>query len=228
MSARFAIYLAPPAGSPLECFARSWLGRDHVTGEPAERLEVDGIAPDRLDEITRSPRHYGFHATIKAPFELAANTTGDELEQAARTFAATRKAFRIRLTPGSLGGFLALLPAEDSAPLNNLAAACVRHFEPFRAPLTGMEIERRRRSPLTPRQDVQMLKWGYPYVFEDFHFHMTLTDRLAEPERQYVLDCLHQLTADLLAEPLEVREIAIYGQTARHKPFTLLERLPFG
>ena len=29
-----------------------------------------------------------------------------------------------------------------------------------------------------PRQDANLLRWGYPYVLEDFRFHMTLTERL--------------------------------------------------
>lgn len=224
---RYAIYLAPPQASALEDFARSWLGRDHVSGQTVSQLSVPDIAPERVHEITRSPRHYGFHATMKAPFELAENTSIEQLEKAASTFAAARRSFSIQLEPRSLKGFLALVPAGDPGALNALAADCVRDFEPFRAPLSPSDIERRRRSSLTPKQDAQMLRWGYPYVFGDFHFHMTLTERLNEPERSNVLEQISKLTQSMLAKPVPVTEIAIYGQSRRDEPFVLRRRLPF-
>ncbi|MDN3721086.1 DUF1045 domain-containing protein [Roseibium salinum] len=61
--------------------------------------------------------------------------------------------------------FLALTPNQPEAALNGFAALCVRSFEPFRAPLTEADLERRRRSGLTPRQDLYVTEWGYPYVF---------------------------------------------------------------
>jgi len=224
MTERFAIYLAPPAGSPLEQFARSWLGRDHVTGEPVPQPAIDGIAPDCLQTITASPRHYGFHATMKAPFRLADGRRIEELHAAARAFAAARTAFEVALKPRALNGFLALVPTTPSAQLDRLAADCVREFEPFRAALTDHDIARRRRSPLTPRQDAQMLRWGYPYVFEDFAFHMTLTGRLAEPKQGRVLAILRKLTAEILVAPMPVEAIAIYRQAEPDSPFVLADR----
>lgn len=227
MSARYAIYLAPPAGSPLEEFARNWLGRDHITGQTLQQPVVDGIDAARLRAITASPRLYGFHATMKAPFRLAGGRNIDDLHHAAKAFAKARRSFSVQLTPRSLKGFLALVPASPSCALDRLAADCVREFEPFRAQLSEGDIQRRRRSPLTPRQDAQMLQWGYPYVFDDFSFHMTLTERLAEPERDSVLAVLQREMAPLLDEPFSVREIAIYAQAERRLPFTLDARFPF-
>lgn len=227
MSARFAIYLAPPAGSALEDFARCWLGRDHVTGATVPQLSTAGITPERLHEITASPRHYGFHATMKAPFTLAPGVTSADLARAAEAFAARQQPFDLALMPANLKGFLALIPKNPNAQLDALADACVREFEPLRAMLSADDIARRRRSKLSPRQDAQMLTFGYPYVFEDFHFHMTLTERLPESERDNVLAMLQSLTRELLAQPVPVHEIAIYVQKHRSDPFTLDARLPF-
>ena len=224
MSARYAIYLAPPSGSKLEEFATAWLGRDHVTGGMRPRLPVDGMTPERLAEITKSPRHYGFHATMKAPFVLAPGRTLSELEEAAQSFAASRSSFELYLRPGDLKGFLALLPISENQQLNQLASDCVRAFEPFRAALSDADITRRRRAVLTSRQDAQMLRWGYPYIFDDFHFHMTLTNRLQQPERNQVLAILQNTLTDILAGPFRVSEIAIYGQSSRDEPFCLQSR----
>jgi hypothetical protein len=80
--ARFAVYFAPAPGSDLETFGCGWLGRG-LRGEDLPQPLVTGVAPARLAEITRSPRHYGFHGTLKAPFALADGTAPGILDAAA-------------------------------------------------------------------------------------------------------------------------------------------------
>ena len=211
MSRRYAIYYAPPEGSALESFGRAWIGRDHVTGAGVVRPEVAGVAPEQLDEITAFPRTYGFHATLKAPFALAEGTTAADLHDAARDFAATRPPFiGPRLEVTALSAFIALTLAAPCPEMDALAADCVRVFERFRAPLTEDDLARRRAGRLSPRQDAHLVRFGYPYVFEDFHFHMTLTGPLDAPQREAMLAVLRELAALVVATPLEVAEIAVY------------------
>lgn len=229
MSRRFAIYYAPPAGSALEAFGRAWLGRDHATGAPLEQPRIEGLTRERQVEVTRFPRRYGFHATLKAPFMLAEGRSLEELQQAAARFAAARQAFTcppLQVRP--LSGFIALMLAAPCAMLEDLAADCVRAFEPFRAPLSDDEIRRHREGGLTPRQDVYLLAWGYPYVFEEFRFHMTLTGPVEEAERGRILAILEARTEALSRAPLSVDTIAIYEQTDRDRPFLMSARHPFG
>jgi putative phosphonate metabolism protein len=227
MGARSAIYFAPPPGSPLEAFGCGWLGCA-LDGTPLAQPAVAGIEPARLFEITRSPRHYGFHGTLKAPFALAEGRSPDGLDAALEAFARARTPFEVRLQVGSLGGFIALVPATASAALQRLAADCVEAFDAFRAPLDEAEIARRRAAGLTPRQDFHLLRYGYPYVLDDFRFHMTLTERLRAPERDRVLALLAERAAPVCAEPLTIDAIAIFAQPSRDAPFTLRRRFPFG
>jgi putative phosphonate metabolism protein len=227
MSMRSAIYFAPAAGSALEAFGCGWLGRA-LDGTPLPQPAVPGIDPARLVEITRSPRHYGFHGTLKAPFALATDKSPDALGEAVETFARGRSSFEITLKVGSLGGFIALVPAAGSPALEVLAADCVETFDRFRAPLDEAEIARRRASGLTARQDRHLLRWGYPYVLDDFCFHMTLTERLQPPERDQVLAILAGRAAPVCAKPLTIDAIAIFEQPSRDAPFTLRGRFPFG
>ena len=37
---------------------------------------------------------------------------------------------------------------------------------------------------LTARQDAMLVRWGYPYVFDTWFFHMTLTRRLSAEEKR--------------------------------------------
>ncbi len=228
MAFRYALYLAPPPASDLHAFASAWLGRDATTDEAVTQPVVEHVPADTLRAITASPRRYGFHATIKPPFRLAHGRRGEELHKAARLFAAAWPAFTIGLEVRSLRGFLALMLREASEPLDRFAAACVRDLEPFRAPLSDAELERRRRSPLTPRQLAHLEHWGYPYVMEDFAFHMTLTDKLHDNLHDRVLTDLCSRTRPLTAEPFRVDALCVFEEPDPHSPFVLTARYPLG
>ena len=227
MSRRYAVYFAPPAGSALEAFGRSWIGRDHVTGEPVEPPTLGGLSAGCQRAIAAFPRRYGFHATLKAPFELAPGRTREELLGALRAFARDRPRFVAPpLSLEGLSGFIAFKLSAPSPEMDALAAGCVAAFEPFRAPLALADIARRRASGLSARQDRYLMRWGYPYVMEEFRFHMTLTGRLEEPSRSVVLDALRPVTGDLTRAPLPVDAISLYEQPARDQPFLLTARFP--
>lgn len=228
MSRRFAVYYAPPPGSALEAFGRSWIGRDHVTGDAVEPPPVAGLSAARQREIAAFPRAYGFHATLKAPFELRERRQRALLVEAVAAFAAERQPFAAPpLEIHGLSGFIAFKLGAPSVEMDRLAADCVTAFEPFRAPLRTADIERRRAGGLTERQDRYMLAFGYPYVFEEFRFHMTLTGRLQDPERSAVLQALRALAAPLEGRPLPVDAICLYEQAGRDEPFVLTGRFPF-
>jgi putative phosphonate metabolism protein len=227
MRGRNAIYFAPAPGSALEAFGCGWLGRA-LDGTPLAQPAVPGIDPARLVEITRSPRQYGFHGTLKAPFALADGTPPDALDEAVEAFARGRAPFDVALKVDSLDGFLAFVPATASPELDALAADCVEAFEAFRAPLDEAEIARRRASGLSPRQDRHLLRYGYPWVLDDFRFHMTLTERLQPPERGRVLTILAERAARICAEPLRFDAISIFRQPSRDAPFVQHRRFRFG
>jgi putative phosphonate metabolism protein len=227
MSVRSAIYFAPAPGSALEAFGCGWLG-SALDGTPLAQPAIQGIDPARLVEITRSPRHYGFHGTLKAPFAPADGTGPEALEEAVDGFARSRAPFDVALKVDSLDGFIALVPAAAAPALDALAADCVEAFDGFRAPLDEAEIARRRASGLSPRQDRHLLRYGYPYVLDDFRFHLTLTERLSPPERDRVLAILAERAAPICTTPLRVDAIAIFEQPSRKAPFRLRQRFAFG
>lgn len=225
MTARFALYFAPPATSPLGRFGDAWLDADRATAQAPAVGCADAVTLARLIEITRSPRHYGFHATLKPPFALVDGCRVADLERAAAGFAEARARFvasPLILKP--LAGFVALLLRERSTAMETLAADCVAAFDRFRRPAEPAELARRRAIGLTPRQERYLNEWGYPYVMAEFRFHMTLTGRLAEPERTPVLDLLHPLVAPFCREPLMVDAIAVFEQADRDEPFRLRRR----
>lgn len=224
---RYAIYFAPHAGSLLARFGASLLGYDPATGAEVEPPDHPLFHDPLSLGWTAAPRRYGFHATLKAPFHLAEGRTPAELEEALAGFAAGRPTFEIRLTLGLVGHFLALVPAEPSPAMDALAGACVRHFDLFRAPLTAADRERRHPDQLTVAQVANLDEWGYPFVLDDFQFHMTLTGALEARDRTRLEPVLRAMLADL---PLAtaVDGIVLFRQEGPNDRFVLQRRFGFG
>ena len=221
MSARYAVYFDPAPGSELDRFGRWWFAPD---GPPA----LSGFNQDRLAEIQASARHYGFHATLKAPFALADRCDERDLRAALADFARARAPLVLPpLQPTRLGPYLVLRPAEAAPELEALAADCVRFFEAMRAPLSESDIVRRRRARLTPRQDALLLQWGYPYVMEEFRFHMTLGGPLEPGEMDRAIAALAEPLSGLSRSPFVLDRLSLYFQPDRVSAFGLLASAPF-
>ena len=218
MNGRFAVYYTPPAASGLARFAAGWLER-----------EVAGIPEDLRRDIVRIPRAYGFHATLKAPFALAPGTTGDDLATATAALAADFTAFRAPpLDLADVDGFLALVLRQPCPAMNDLAAACVTELDHFRAPLADGERERRRSPGLSARQEALLDRWGYPFVLDEFRFHMTLTRRLDDGLRARIAGSLGRMTGCLIGREWCVDSISLCHQASREEPFTMKARFPLG
>ncbi|WP_425040658.1 DUF1045 domain-containing protein [Primorskyibacter sp. S187A] len=175
--ARYGIYFVPQ-DTALAAFGARWLGWDITSGAPARQYDLPELA-----QITTRPRTYGFHATLKAPFRLVPGADEaalrDTLEHVARRHG---RIVTDGLELTTLGRFLALTLRGDVSAVQALAADCVRAFDPFRAPLTEAELDRRRGKGLPPYKAAMLEQWGYPHVMEAFRFHMTLTDRLPKAQ----------------------------------------------
>ena len=219
---RYAIYFAPMPGTLLHQRGSSWLGRDAHTGEAMAQPGVAGIA-----ELTAEPRRYGFHGTLKAPFALREGFGPEPLMRACAALAAGTVGFRVRLKVGELDGFLALVPDGDPTPLHDLAARCVREFDGFRRPPTDGELARRRKAALTARQDANLLRWGYPYVLDDFRFHMTLTERLEPGEGARHANAARAHFAPELDVPVTIDAITLFHEPEPGAPFLATHHFPF-
>jgi putative phosphonate metabolism protein len=225
MSARYAIYFAPASGSPLERFGMGWLGRCHRTGRPLDPPPVVGLDAARWQAITAEPRRYGFHATLKAPVTLAAGATRESLVRHLAAFAQEHRAFDAPpLKLRSERGFLALVLSAPSPPMDALAADCVRAFDPYRAPPSAEELQKRRKAGLNAGQEALLSQWGYPWVLSEFTFHMTLTGRLAPDEATALCQGLAPLVAPFADTPLRVDSLCLFEQPSREAPFLLTER----
>ena len=170
-----------PADAPCRELARP---RPVQRRAPPAPPSVTGLSPAEIAFHTAAARRYGFHATLKAPFLLAAERNRSIARRRPRRIRRPRRTRSCipRLAIGQIDGSSRWCPAAPLPALNRLADDVVKAFDRFRAPLSEAEIERRNPDALSAEEFRNLCQWGYPYVFDAFRFHMTLTGRVGEPE----------------------------------------------
>ena len=225
MSKRYAIYFAPKESSQLSQFGEVILARTATT---ARKPDANSTFTDqaRWKALTNKPAHYGFHATLKAPFELRDDVTFDQLLLAVETFASTQKSLALEtLAPRYLSRFMALTLSEQQKELTEFAFSCVTELEDFRRPLSEADIKRRQLRSLTARQDALLHKYGYPYIDDEFRFHMTLSDAMENSDQDYQEWVQDQYARCVTTTPV-LDQLAIYAQTTRETAFIQLAAFP--
>jgi hypothetical protein len=103
----------------------------------------------------------------------------------------------------------------------------VERLDPLRAPLTDAEIARRRPERLTPRQRELLDQFGYPYVMEEFRFHLTLSGRLTDDQMAMLRPLALAHFDGLQPEPFVLEDLCLFGEAADGR-FHLLNRYPLG
>ena len=222
---RTALYFTPARDHPLVHAAVAWLGRDAFGEHAAKGPGIGAIGPDEWAQLTASPRRYGFHATIKAPFALATGKSVADLDAALQAYCMQTPPLEIpRLHLARLGSFFALVPGEPSAELQAFAGDCVRAFEPFRAEPRADDLARREHAYLSDAQKDNLRRWGYPYVFDDFRFHMTLTGPVAEADQDRVEALLRRRFAAFLGQSLPIDSLSLFVEPQSGADFTIFSR----
>jgi hypothetical protein len=228
-SPRYAVYFVPAPASALYRFGAALLGYDCYSGNDV--AFPDALPTERAawHDLTAEPRRYGFHATLKAPFRLAPQFREAELVEQFQKFTnAIEVAPSFAPAIDVLQGFIAIVPAAADPVLGQLAASCVTGFDRFRAPLSAQD-RARRLAGLSARQLANLDRWGYPFVFDDFRLHMTLTGRLAAERQAAVLSYLRkEFTAGCGAAPLLVDRLALLRQDRPETRFLVISQAAIG
>ena len=202
---------------------------DEAIGETGAKWLGWDIARARAhaaEDYTKRPCKYGFHATVKAPFHLADGKTEADLQHAFNTLCATVSP----VTPGalqlkSIGRFLALTIKGDDTALKSLASTVVRNMDVLRAPLTNDAIARRMKSRLSDAQIANLHRWGYPYVMDNYQFHVTLTGPVKEPQSEEVHAKATRVFTPLLHTSFALAHLTLVGERADGH-FVQITRLP--
>ncbi|NCX92047.1 MAG: DUF1045 domain-containing protein [Rhodobacteraceae bacterium] len=219
---RYAVYYTPQ-DDLFYNLGSSWLGWDTILGQPVSQPEVNNDI--NIEKITETPRKYGLHATIKAPFRLADGLSASELARQLRTLCLSLKPIEFSLEVSELNGFFAFTPTVKNTELRKLHSKVVRELDYFRAQPTKEEIIKRRENQLTSEQDQNLIKWGYPYIFEDFYFHITLTGKIPEDFRNKVKDEIENFFQPVLQQKINLSELALVGE-AKDGNFYVIRQMP--
>ncbi len=215
---RAAVYYAPARADALWSAGCAWLGGDPETGEAVPQPDVPGIAA-----ATSDPRRYAFHATLKPPMALRegfAAFLGD-----VETLASRLEPFEMpELRVADEFGFLALLPAAPSPALDALAAGCVTALDGHRVP-EDAALQALRAAGRTPAQLRHLARWGYPYVLDEWRFHMTLSNA---GEAGALIAAARAHFATALAAPRVFSSLAVYVEPVAGADFRLVKRVRLG
>lgn len=213
---RYAIYFCPAPASALGALGRDWLG-----GEAAPS-GIPGVPLPRWNHLLADVRRYGWHATVRPPFTLSPDAEYDDLRRVVGVVAQSYAPTTITLRLSRLGGFLALRPVGDCATISAMAAACTEAVEALRAPLIEPEFQRRVRG-LDAIETHYLQRYGYPYVFERYRFHMTLSAPATVEEEHALQRWLALRAAAMPAARVDALSICV--EHAPGAAFEVLERI---
>jgi hypothetical protein len=221
---RHAVYFAPRPEHPLWTAGCSWLGRDPT--------RLDDLRPPARPHVGE-PWRYGFHGTLKPPMRLSASH--DEWLRAVAALAARTRSFEMPpLRVDWLGDFIALMPVQPLGgehPLERLADVCVLELERFRAKSEPEPGPGRQAFVLSERQRAHLQRYGYPFVLEDWRFHMTLSNGLTELDGQEQATLKAQARdhfAAALFEPLFCDSLCVFVEPLQGAPLMLSHRFDLG
>ncbi len=222
---RCAITYVPPPNDPLTLKAAAWLGRDSYSGAP-RRAEVEGLTAADHSFLTALPRRSGFHATLKPPFTIEDGHSVHELERRLTQYSAGLTPVQLELKIVLIDTFFALVPVKPEPAIARLAANIVAEFDGFRRPMSALDLERRSAARFNAAQLSNLEKWGSPFVFDQFHFHMTLTGPVDRVERQHVELVLNRYFGSAPI-PINVDRLVLSVQEETHEPFGIHSAHPF-
>lgn len=224
---RYALYYVPETGSSFNDAGSRWLGRDAYSDRVFEQPGIDGLTAWQIAERTLNARRYGFHATLKAPAPLAGHVSEADYVRAVAEFCKSTPAVVLpKAVIQSFSGIYAIVPAEPFAPLNALEKNIVMHFEPWRGGLNDETMEKQRRGNLTDRQIELLERWGYAHAMEEFRFHITLTDRIPDDQKDAFVAAMKQHFEAFDGAPLSIDRLGIFVEDQPGAPFRILDSFP--
>ncbi len=217
---RVAIYFLPKKNSSLENFGKNLLGRDinkkkkiSLTRRQKYFINRGFTYFDELKDYCEQPAKYGFHATLKAPFRLKRNVKTKNFYDVISHIAAQHSRFKIKgLKIVYSKKFTFITSRKSNKLLINLENDLVKHLDTFRAELNKTEIKKRIPDSLTFKQNKYLKEWGYPFVFDQFKFHMTLmnqnNNKLSNKQKLELEKLIYKISNNVI----EFNEISLLGE----------------
>ena len=193
-----------------------------LAGSRTPFLNLQGFDLD-LVTLTKAPRKYGLHATL-TPIQIEFVSERIALIAGFEEFCAKQAPARSgRRHQRLLAGFCTGSSVRSRATQSISGRLCYV-FDPFRAHLNEAELAKRRNRRLNQYQDDMLLKWGYPYVFDAFRFHITLTGQINSQLADRLIPFLSSWLDPILEDPFYINDLVLAGEDDNGQFHELLRR----
>lgn len=212
-SDRFIISLSPNKNTLLWTLATQWLAYDADRKRSVKDPALLGL-PQNIHNPTVMPiRRMGFGILLTGPFQLHRALSVEDLTNYAAAFAEQFTPLNSgRLHIKAIDNRLFLEPLRPSPKIRNIADDCVRYFHKFRMPAKPLAANSPIRKALTPPQLEHFLKWGQPFVFDEFKPQIPLTARLPEKVIEPMQKRLTAHFDNSLNGGMQMDNISVYRQ----------------
>ena len=228
---RLAIYFVPDPDTELYQFASNWLGYDIRDAREIPYAKALLRINPQHEELVAPARRYGFHATLKAPFRLRDGENVEKIVEGLQEFSGRFRKFTVpSLQFRTFSSFTCLVPEIEQTEIKKIADQLVRDFDRFRSPLTQEELDKRMAKKVNARQIDLLRQWGYPYVFDCYRFHMTLTGTLpTDPvKKNEIQQQLRRYFEPVLKQPLCFNTISLVCEPDPKSCFVHVQQFPLG
>lgn len=224
---RYVVGLCPEPNAAAGVAATEWLGRMQHGFTP--RPFVPGFSAALFCALTEEPCRDGFRASLAGPFHAARDVSVDAIATQLRLIAREQPAFHLPALRARLaGGRLCLAPEEHTREASLLSARCVVQLDALRAPPTSEEVRERIMQGLTVRQHSLLLRWGDPFVMEEFRLRFPLTGQLTMFDEEVAERLAAQAEVhfrDVMESLRRIDQIALFEQDAPGAPFRIVRAL---
>lgn len=225
---KYHISYSPNPNSKLWKLAAAWFGHDAARSIPPKQTLTLGMPNNIHNTVISGAKLKGFGAIMYAPFSLKKGMTLIELDQFITTFCSTQQPFQTGLLQfTNHASQIFIEPIKTSAPLFALAANCVKFFDNFREIGKPITISDRMREIFNERQIENLVKWGNPYIFEDFQFRIQLTSPLNEKMIAQLGKLLPTKFTPLIANGLTIDNLGLFGRNNDDTSPTLIKSFEF-
>jgi len=206
----------------------AWIGYDAVRHKIPKSILTLGLPRDLHKKAIFAPRRRGFGAVIYPPFSLQKNVLFKEFCLRTSEFCQTLPSFQTSVLKVYVrNGQISIEPLGQDKRLTDFASKCVVFFDHYREKSTPIPINERIKETLSQRQIDTLVKWGNPYLFEDFNFNIQLTGQIPENIAAQLGMLLQKQFMEHLAGGLNIAGLSLFGQNNDHSPARLLSFFPF-
>lgn len=175
-------------------------------------------------KYNKSVSKYGLHGTLVAPFNTL--LTQEDLLQFVTSVCSKISELQIGFLKvyRMPRQYIALIPDHLESTLNELDNYLVRQIHQIRLPICQQNIPNH--TDLSEQYVQNILKWGYKYVFDDFNFHITLTDvindeQMLNQEFYTIKNNLKQA----LNKTIILDSVCLVRQDKSQEPFKIIKRI---